>query len=594
MNKSNTNKVEWNTIQWKQIHMNVFKLQKSIYQATLSEDFKVVHTKQKLLIKSWSAKLLAVRRVTQDNRGKATAGIDGVKSISPKQRLRLAENLMIDGKASPTRRIWIPKPGKEETRPLSIPTIEDRAKQALVKMALEPEWEAKFEPNSFGFRPGRSAIDIVRKCVKTISKNPKYILDADIEKCFDKINHNYLLEKLRTYPQLRQQIKAWLQAGVIDDGEFFATDQGSPQGGVISPLLANIALHGMEYAIRELAQEKPGRKANVEHPTQVRIFRYADDFIVLHPSFDFIEEIKDFIENWLSPIGLRLKEEKTTIRNSLYFHDGNKPGVDFLGFNIRAYPAGKYRAARIRTGVSTNLKAYAKPSKESVKRHVSKLAHLIKKYRGRSAAQLIVTLSSKINGWARYYHTERSSRTFTKVDYLMHRMIINWTKWQHPHKPRYFREKKYYRYIGTRKRFSYNYQIWLPNHEDTHIVKKFTSVNVNRSPYDGDWVYWGTRMKSYPGISPKLSHCLSKQKGICPECELHFTDGDIIEVDHILPRSKGGRSNKENLQALHAHCHDKKTSKDRTTDKAHCNEEPCDGKPSRTVLKPSSFGDKVT
>lgn len=245
---------KWNDIPWQKLERNVFKIQKRIYQASRCGNVKLVHRLQRLLIKSWSAKALAVRRVTQDNQGKKTAGVDGVKSLSPTARLKLIDELKWGTKVKPTRRVWIPKPGKTEKRPLGIPTMYDRALQALGKMALEPEWEAKFEPNSYGFRLGRSCHDAIQAIFLSISKKAKYVLDADISKCFDRINHKKLLEKLNTTPSFRRQVRAWLKAGVMDGKELFPTDEGTPQGGVISPLLANVALHGMEEMIKELSE----------------------------------------------------------------------------------------------------------------------------------------------------------------------------------------------------------------------------------------------------------------------------------------------------------------------------------------------------
>jgi len=179
----------WNTLPWTRVQRNVFKLQKRIYRAASRGDVPTVRKLQRLLRHSWSAKLLAVRRVTQDNRGKKTAGIDGVKSLTANQRLRLAQTLTLDETASPVRRAWIPKPGSPHKRPLGIPTMTDRARQTVVKYALEPEWEARFAPNSYGFRPGRSCHDAIEAIFTALGHKAKYVLDADIEKCFDRINH---------------------------------------------------------------------------------------------------------------------------------------------------------------------------------------------------------------------------------------------------------------------------------------------------------------------------------------------------------------------------------------------------------------------
>jgi RNA-directed DNA polymerase len=239
VNKSKTQKnltVEWNHIDWRKLEKRVFKLQKRIYRASSRGDVKAVRRFQKTLMNSWSAKCLAVRRVTQDNRGKKTAGVDGAKSLTPKQRLALVKNLKLGSKVRPTRRVWIDKPGRSEKRPLGIPTMYDRAAQALVKLALEPEWEAKFEPNSYGFRPGRSCQDAIGAIFNAIRYKAKYVLDADIAKCFDCIDHNALLNKLNTFPTIRRQIRAWLKAGVIDWSAhadrkgYSVTSKGTPQG----------------------------------------------------------------------------------------------------------------------------------------------------------------------------------------------------------------------------------------------------------------------------------------------------------------------------------------------------------------------------
>ncbi len=232
MNQSKLIRYEWKDLPWKKIQVKVFKLQKRIYQASLSGNAKKVHRLQRLLTKSWHARCLAVRRVTQENQGKKTAGVDGIKSLTPKQRLEMVDTLEIKASKLPTRRVWIPKPGKEEKRPLGIPVMKDRATQALLKLALEPEWEAKFEPHSYGFRPGRSTHDAVVAIHTATCQKAKYVLDADIAKCFDKINHQKLLQKLNTFPTFKRVIRDWLKSGVIDQGKLFPTKEGTPQGGV--------------------------------------------------------------------------------------------------------------------------------------------------------------------------------------------------------------------------------------------------------------------------------------------------------------------------------------------------------------------------
>ena len=242
--------VAWNKLPWRKLEHHVYRIQKRIYRASQRGETRKVEKLQKLLLKSKSARLLAVRRVTQENQGKKTAGIDGVKAVPPNARVALTERLHPNywkwSKAKPVRRVWIPKPGKPgERRPLGIPVMWERGQQALVKLALEPAWEAKFEANSYGFRPGRSCHDAIAAVFLAIRLKPKYVFDADIKGAFDHISHEALLRKLHTYPQLRRLIKGWLQAGVMEGVDFSPTESGTPQGGVISPLLMNVALHGL-------------------------------------------------------------------------------------------------------------------------------------------------------------------------------------------------------------------------------------------------------------------------------------------------------------------------------------------------------------
>lgn len=233
-------------------------MQEEIFRFSRNDKTSEVHIIQEKLLCSPEAARLAVRRITQDNTGKNTPGLDGVKSLGVRQRWNLAENL--DGNSSP--RVWIPKPGTREKRPLGIPTLKDRAKQALVKLALEPEWEALFEPNSYGFRPGRSTQDARKQIKNCLVAGEKEIYDADIAKCLQCINHHCLLKKLTqgAKSKIYLQIKAWLQAGIMENGYITQSELGTPQGGVISPLLANIALHGLETRVKNAVKTQSGKK----------------------------------------------------------------------------------------------------------------------------------------------------------------------------------------------------------------------------------------------------------------------------------------------------------------------------------------------
>ncbi len=274
--------IRWNELPWAKIQRKTFKLQKRIFQAAKLRQKAKARKLQKLLFKSYYAKLLAVRRVTQDNQGKKTAGIDGKKVIYDYQRILLTQQLGIKGyKSKALRRVWIPKPGRDEKHPLGIPTIKDRAIQALVKSALEPYWEALFEGTSYGFRPGRSAHDAIGRIYTCINTKAKYVLDADITKCFDKIDHDYLMSKIDCPSNIRLLINQWLKSGVMNNGVFEETDSGTPQGGIISPLLANIALDGMIRDITDIFPPTKMVKGERNNNYKPAIIRYADDFVVL-------------------------------------------------------------------------------------------------------------------------------------------------------------------------------------------------------------------------------------------------------------------------------------------------------------------------
>lgn len=560
--------VEWNKINWCRLERFVFKLQKRIYKASSRGDVTTVRGLQKLLLKSWAAKMLAVRRVSQDNQGKKTAGIDGIKSLTPRQRLILVGQLTITAKAKPTRRVWIPKPGREEKRPLGIPVMYDRALQALVKLALEPEWEAKFEPNSYGFRPGRGCHDAIAQIFIELNQKAKFVLDADIAKCFDKINHQELLKKVNTYPGLRRQIKAWLKSGVMDNGIFEETETGTPQGGVISPLLANIALHGMEQHINQILVGRQGVRL---YRYQPHLIRYADDLVILHQDLDVIKKSKKVLEEWLKPLGLQLKPEKTRICHSFNQLEGEQPGFDFLGFNIRHYPTSKASSARNSKGITLGHSLLIKPSKEKIKLHLQKIKEVIKAHQAAPQAALIKRLNPIIRGWCNYYSTVVSKEIFNKCRHETWFKLWTWAKARHGNKSKKWIANKYWKTIKGKKwifatQFDNGDTYPLFEHSDTPI-KRFVKVRGVKSPYDGDWVYWSSRMGKNPLISLSTAKLLKKQKGKCAHCQTYFNTEDLIELDHIVPKSKGGKSSYDNLQLLHKHCHDVKTSNDGSYDR---------------------------
>jgi len=591
---NNTVRLEWRQINWKSVERRVFRLQKRIYQAKRRGDVRTVCGLQKLLLKSWSAKLLAVRRVTQDNQGKKTAGVDGVKALSPEARMNLVGQLKLSSKSKPARRVWIPKPGRGEKRPLGIPTMNDRAAQALVKMALEPQWEAVFEPNSYGFRPGRSCHDAIGAIFNAIRYKPKWVLDADIAQCFDRINHNSLLNKLETFTAIRRQIRAWLKAGVIDTKQLIPTDEGTPQGGVISPLLANIALHGMEESIKDLVGKLPGKGSITHRREAVSLIRYADDFVIIHENRDVIQKCQDHIQEWLKGIGLELKEAKTHLTHTL---EGKSTGFDFLGFNIRQYNVGKYKTGTNPRGNPLGFKTIIKPSKKATQTHYQKLRKVIEMHISAPQEALIGHLNPVIKGWSNYYSTVVSKEIFSYLDNLLFWKLIRWGKRRHSNKTGKWIARKYWQTISNNKwafaTHSESNPMKLRSHSETPIVRH-VKVKGEASPYDGNLKYWSTRMGKQPGVSTRVSKLLKKQKGKCTQCELTFREEDVMEIDHIIPKSKGGKEVYENLQLLHRHCHDVKTASDGSNgvhDRNQIVEEPCEVKVSRTVLKTSRVGD---
>ena len=544
---------EWKTIPWKKVERQVFKLQKRIYQASLCDDRKTVHKLQRLLMKSWYARLLATRRVTQDNQGKKTPGIDGIVVLTPKERIKLAESLDFKQKPEPVRRVYIPKPGQSEKRLLGIPVIRDRALQAVVKQVIEPEWEAKFEANSYGFRPGRGCHDAIQAIFTGIVHQPKYVLDADIAKCFDMIDHQPLLNKLQTFSKMRTIIKQWLKAGIIDKNVLQKTDTGTQQGSVVSPVLANIALHGLETAIVSNTSKWAiidDRKVS----WTPKVIRYADDFVVLHRDLQVVEQLKQRISDWLADMGLTLKLEKTQITHTLQEPLRAKPGFDFLGFNIRQYPVGRSNIDQ----EQINFKTFIKPSKKGVQRHLDRLREVIDNHKSDGQDKLINTLNPIIRGWCNYYSTVVSKEVFSKANYATFQMLWAWAKRRHPDKSKRWIYCRYWKRWNGKIEFKADNTDKLLNHHETPI-RRHIKVQGNRSPYDGDWVYWATRMGRHPEISDKLAGLLKKQQGLCVHCGLYFKEEDRLSIAIKKIALSGKNRYRMESKLLHKHCHDKKT-----------------------------------
>ncbi|MCT7970507.1 group II intron reverse transcriptase/maturase [Laspinema olomoucense] len=571
----------WETINWGKAQRYVFKLQKRIYRASERGDVKAVHKLQRLLTTSWYSKVLAVRKVTQDNQGKNTPGIDGVSRLRNHQKIKLAQKLKFNDKSGPTKRVWIPKPGNEEKRPLGIPTIEERAKQALLKMALEPEWEAKFEPNSYGFRPGRSAHDAISAIFNGICQKAKYVLDADIEKCFDRINHSKLLDKLQTSPTFRRQVKAWLKSGVMDGGKLFPTEEGTPQGGVISPLLANIALHGMEEILEQRFSRRVGKNSAKR---KISFVRYADDFVLMDESLEVILEAKAVIEEWLSEIGLTLKASKTRITHTLEEYEG-KAGFNFLGFNIRQYPCSDKQSGSVGgTERKRGHKTLIRPSAEAIQKHLQKIDCLIQRSKASTQEQLINALNPVIRGWAAYYSTVASASTFDKMDSLLFQKLFGWAKRRRARNQN--NTDVVSNYWGVNRGLGWKFitqdnKYVLEKYAGTKI-KRHVKVKKTRTPYDGDLIYWGQRLSQHPMLRNVAAKLLRKQQGRCSECGLSFTSEDLLEVHHLDKDRSNNKTN--NLILVHRHCHDVIHSA-RGTVTSQITEEPNEVKVSCSVLE---------
>ena len=569
----------WKEIDWPTAEKNISRLQQRIYKASLNKETRKLHRLQRRLLINEEARAISIKRVTELNRGRKTPGVDRKIIVNNNEKIELLKNLTLDGKAKPIRRTYVPKPGKNEKRPLGIPSIEDRAKQMLVKLALEPEWEAKFEPNSYGFRPGRSCHDTIQAIYLSLRGKKRYVLDADINKCFDEIDHDKLLNKIHTTSQIQKQIKAWLKADILkgyEDQKDVASEleksiSGTPQGGIISPLLMNIALHGMETDIKQFYIEKlysgNKNKPRRDRQKEVGIYRYADDFIITAEKLEHIKEIQNFTDNWLkSEINLKLSEAKTKIVNST-------EGFEFLGFQIISILSnGKY-VTRIHI------------SKNSKKRLLNKTRDIIQRNKAASSAQLIKKLNPVIVGWCNYFKFSQCVRDFKQVEFALFGQIRAWvfrrkakSMNEHDIKLKYFPPETTVIFNDTKHTGK-----WILVGEDLDRGNKkkpiylvypswvksenFIKVKGYSSPYNGDHIYWSTRSNKYGPFNATERKMLKRQKGKCNLCGLLFQPGDSIERDHIIRLKDGGRDVISNLQMLHRYCHDVKTRKENTLNK---------------------------
>lgn len=407
---------DWKAIEWPAIFRKVRRLQVRIAEAVREKRWGKVHFLQRTLIRSMPAKLWAVRRVVS-NQGKRTPGVDKVLWKTPRQKMQAVRSLRRRGyRPLPLRRIYIPKRNGKR-RPLGIPTMKDRAMQALFLLALLPVAEALADPNSYGFRPRRSTADALGQCYCALAKgdSPQWVLEGDIESCFDRISHQWLLDNVRMD---REILRKWLKAGYMEGSTLYPTKEGTPQGGIISPVLANLALDGLETVA---LQVEPHRRGNLR--PKINVVRYADDFIITGRSQEQLEEkVRPAIAAFLGERGLRLSPEKTKITHI-------DSGFDFLGANVRKY----------------GRKLLIRPSKDNVLGLLRDLRGLVRTQRAATALDLILQLNSRLRGWANSQRHLVSSRAFRYVDKRIFETLWQWARRRHPQKGRHWVRQKYFR-----------------------------------------------------------------------------------------------------------------------------------------------------
>jgi RNA-directed DNA polymerase len=552
----------WDHVDWRQHEEQVRRLRGRIFKAVQEGDWPLARNVQKLMLRSWSNTLVSVRQVTQRNAGRRTAGIDGLVALTSQARAEMAVQVHAgigSHQPSPVRRVYIPKASdKAKMRPLGIPVLSDRCHQARVRNALEPEWEARFEPRSYGFRPGRGCHDAIESLYNTLHGKSRrvWILDADLAGAFDKISHGYLLEMLGGFPA-RDMIAGWLRAGVFEAGKGFApTGEGTPQGGVISPLLLNIALHGLEEAAG--VRYRTGVHAGDVRDGCPALTRYADDLVVCCHSRQQAEQVQARLAGWLEPRGLAFNDAKTRIVPLT-------EGFDFLGFNLRRYPNGKL---------------LIKPGAKAIKRFRNRLAKEFRALRGANVAAVLAKIVPITRGWVAYYRTVVSSRVFRALDNYLWKLTYKWACWSHSSKPkgwivgRYFRKFEKFRndrwVFGDKDTGAY-----LPRLAWTDIVRH-TLVKGGSSPDDPALAgYWAQRrQKVKPPLDSYTVRLLSRQDGRCSLCGENLLTPDqppqsprgwehwflqvtrkAIKADYLVHHDtpSAARSNRTHL--VHATCH---------------------------------------
>jgi RNA-directed DNA polymerase len=529
---------KWTGVDWKKVEKTISNLQHRITKAAECRDYRKIRNLQRLLNRSISSRLKSIRIVAQENSGKNTPGIDGEIWTTPDRKLQETYKLHNRSKTKPLKRVYIQKANGKQ-RPLGIPCISDRAKQALWNTSLIPVVKATSDPNSYGFRPYRNCWN-ANKQIRTLldkTNSPEWILDTDIEKCFDKINHSWLLENT---PIEKKILKSWLKAGYLENSNFYDTKEGTPQGGVISLTLMNHTLNGLEEFLEKTF--KPGYDISltgnkVRKSTCIKLVRYADDFIVTGRSKRQLERVKHAIGKFLKPRGLKINDDKTSIRHI-------NEGFEFLGWTFRKY----------------NSKLLCKISQKSIQNHRKEIKYLIKTTHQPNI--LIGKLNSKITGWENYHCCCNDIwKVWGLMNHYVYKCLMKWCRRRHSNKTRKWIYENYWKNIKSRKSFVINYKnqefkLRTYNSKQKLIRSRLsTKINVfdlsNKKLISNKMATIKQKLNGNKIILWKI------QKGICPNCKQHMDPNQpkLIHMHHIVARKEGGSSKLSNFVLLHEHCH---------------------------------------